>query len=94
MLRLMEEDEDIRKLIGPEKALKKCYSFSEIAIRSASYFIRNDDEKMRLLLKLRKNSLYPAHEIIAEPDYFADFIKHYQQQQLRERPECFQDLME
>lgn len=94
MLRLMEEDEDIRKLIGPEKALKKCYSFSETAIRSASYFIRDDDEKMRLLLKLRKNSLYPAHEIIAEPDYFADFIKHYQQQQLRERPECFQDLME
>lgn len=92
MLRLMEEDEDIRKLISPEKALKKCYNFSETAIRSASYFIHDDDAKMRLLLKLRKNSLYPAHEIIAEQDYFSDFIRHYQQNQLRERPECFEEL--
>jgi hypothetical protein len=37
---------------------------------------------MQKLLKLRRNSLYPAHEIVADPDYFADFIKHYQQSQL------------
>lgn len=85
MLRLMEEDEELRKLIGPEKALKKCYAFSETAIRSASYFIQDDDEKMRKLLKLRRHSLYAAHEIVSEPDYFADFIKHHQQLQLKKQ---------
>lgn len=88
LLQLMEEDDDIRKLISPEKALKKCYAFSETAIRSASYFIRNDDEKMRKLLKLRRYSLYPAHEVISEPDYFADFMKHYQQAQMADKKDC------
>jgi hypothetical protein len=38
---------------------------------------------MKKLLKIRSSSLYPAHEIVSEPDYFADFIKHYQQAQLQ-----------
>lgn len=79
---LITEDEYIRKLISPEKALKKCYVFSEAAIRSDSFFIHDEDEKMQKILKLRKNSLFPAHEIVSEPDYFADFIKHYQQRQM------------
>ena len=71
------------------------YNKVEISgVNTSGLKVLTEDEKMRLLLKLRKNSLYPAHEIVTESDYFADFIKHYQQQQLRERPECFQDLME
>jgi hypothetical protein len=82
MDRLVAEDEDLASLIAREKALKKCYVFSEAAIRSGCFFIQDDDVKMQKLLKLRRNSLYPAHEIVSEPDYFADFIKHYQQSQL------------
>lgn len=84
---LIAEDEAIGRLVAKEKALKNCYVFSEAAIRSASYFIHDDDAKMQKMLKLRKNSLYPAHEIVSEPDYFADFIKHYQQAQLERDPE-------
>lgn len=79
---LVTEDEDIKKLVSPDKALKKCYIFSEAAIRSDSFFIQDEDIKMQKMLKLRKNSLFPAHEIVSEPDYFADFIKHYQQDQI------------
>ena len=80
---LTADDEDLRKLIAPEKALKKCYVFSEAAIWSDFFFIRDKDEKMQKILKLRKNSLYPAHEVVADSSYFADFIRHYQQQQLK-----------
>lgn len=79
---LAAEDEDIKKLISLDKALKKCYIFSEAAIRSDSFFIQDEDIKMQKILKLRRNSLFPAHEIVSEPDYFADFIKHYQQNQI------------
>ena len=87
LAQLTAEDEDLRKLISPEKALKKCYVFSEAAIRSDSFFIHDEDEKMQKMLKLRKNSLYPAHEIVAEPEYFADFVKNFQKRQLHELTE-------
>lgn len=82
--KLIEEDPVYKKILQPEKAQKKCYVFSETVLRSDMHFLSNDDEKTQKLLQLRKNSLYPAHEIISEPDLFADFIKHYQIKQ-RER---------
>ncbi len=91
LAQLVAEDEDINRLISPEKALKKCYVFSEAAIRSDSFFIHNEDIKMKKMLKLKRSSLYPAHEIVAEPDYFADFIKHYQQDQMPTETEKMQE---
>ncbi len=88
---LSAEDEELKKLVASEKALKKCYVFSEAAIRSDSFFIYDEDIKMQKILKLRKNSLFPAHEIVAEPDYFADFIKHYQQDQMSAEAEKSSD---
>ena len=84
---LVAEDEDMRKLVSEEKAMKTCYVFSEAAVSGNAFFIRDEDEKMRKILKLRKSSLNPAHEIVSDPDYFADFIKHYQQRQLPVRPD-------
>ena len=81
---LASEDKAMGRLVNQDTALKKCYIFSETAVRSAAYFITDDDLKMQKILKLRRNSLYPAHEIVSEPDYFTDFIKHYQQAQLEE----------
>lgn len=87
LTQLTAEDGDINKLVTPSKALKRCYMFSEAAIRSDSFFIQDEDVKMQKMLKLRKNSLFPAHEIVSEPDYFADFIKHYQQGQMTDETE-------
>lgn len=72
-------------MVSPEKALKKCYVFSETAIRSNSYFIYDEDQKTQKMLELRKNSMLPAHEIVAEPESFADFIRHYQKKQMSEQ---------
>lgn len=82
--KLINQDEVVKRLISPEKALKKCYIFSEAVIRSDLFFISDENEKMHKILRLRKNSLFPAHEIISEPDVFADFIKQYQCKQLEE----------
>ena len=84
---LVAEDEDMRKLVSEEKAMKTCYVFSEATVSGNAFFIRDEDEKMRKILKLRKSSLNPAHEIVSDPDYFADFIKRYQQRQLPVRPD-------
>lgn len=75
---LTANDEVLKKLVSPGKALKTCYVFSEAAIRSNSYFISDENEKVQKILQLRKNSLLPAHELVSEEDYFADFIKEYQ----------------
>ncbi|MGN9154662.1 hypothetical protein ACTM9K_13595 [Bariatricus sp. HCP3S3_E12] len=75
---LREHDEILEKLVSPAKALKKCYVFSETGIWSNAFFISDENEKMQKILQLRKNSLLPTHEIVSEPDYFADFIKKYQ----------------
>lgn len=79
---LTNADADMKKLLSVEKAMNKCYVFSEASIQSNSFFIRDEAEKMRKILLIRKNSLYPAHEIVSEPDVFADFVKEYQQKQL------------
>ena len=91
LTQLINEDEDYKKLVSPEKSLRKCYVFSEAAVRSDSFFIHDEDVKMKKMLKLRKSSLYPAHEIVTEPDYFADFIKHYQQEQMHAETEEIQE---
>lgn len=83
--RLTEEDETLKRLIAPEKALKKCCLFSEAAIQSDAFFIQDEYEKMELLLRLRKNSLYPAHEIVSGSDAFADFVRKLQQRQMERR---------
>lgn len=83
--RITSEDETLAKMVSPEKALKKCYVFSETAIRSNSYFIYDEDQKTQKMLELRKNSMLPAHEIVAEPESFADFIRHYQKKQMSEQ---------
>ncbi len=80
---LRQEDSVFKQMLTPEKAIKQCYAFSETALRSDLFSISNENVKMQKMLKLRKNSMLPAHEIINEPDYFADFIKHYQQDQLK-----------
>lgn len=91
LAQMVAEDEDINRLVSPEKALKKCYIFSETAIRADSFFIHDEDIKMKKMLKLKSNSLYPAHEIVAEPDYFADFIKQYQQNRMPAEAEKMQE---
>lgn len=79
---LTKQDIVLEKLVSQDKALKECYVFSEAALRSNSYFISDENKKMQIILKLRKNSLLAAHEIVSEPDYFADFIKEYQLKKL------------
>ena len=79
---LIKNDATMKRLISPEKALKKCYIFSEDSINSNSFFISDDKQRVHKKLQLRKNSLYPAHEIISESDSFTDFIKDYQRKQL------------
>lgn len=86
--KLFQEDPAFRRLAAPEKALKKCYLFSEAAIRSDSFFLADEHEKMQKMLALRKNSLLPAHEVVFEQDYFADFIKQYQIAQIKDRGEA------
>lgn len=78
---LSESDDTLRKLLSEENALEKCFVFSESTIRGNSFFILDENQKVKKLLQIRKNSLFPAHEIISEPDSFADFIKDYQQRQ-------------
>ena len=80
---LSESDETMKRLLSEDKALKKCFVFSESTIRGDSFFILDENQKVRKLLKIRKNSLYPVHEIISEPDSFAEFIKGYQQKQIQ-----------
>lgn len=85
--KLIQEDKSLITALSPAKALKECFVFSETAIRSELFSITNSDEKTSKQLKIRKNSLYPAHELISEPDYFADFIKTYQQMQMAKTTE-------
>ncbi|MBQ9823560.1 MAG: hypothetical protein IJM63_03610 [Solobacterium sp.] len=81
---LIEEDPSLENALSLSRALKKCYVFSETAIRSELFSVTDSDQKTAKQLRIRQNSLFPAHEVISEPDYFADFIKKYQQTQMKE----------
>ena len=80
--KLINEDPTLKQVLSPQNALKKCYVYLESAIKSNSFFILNENERIEKLLDIKRNSLYPAHEIISETDSFTDFIKDFQCQQL------------
>ncbi len=83
----LRKDKSLEKLLAPDKAVfTNCSVFLESSISSNSYFIQDENERMQLLLKIRSNSLYPAHEVISEPEPFSSFIKYYQMHQ-KEYPE-------
>lgn len=82
--RLMEEDENMRALLVPDRALTQCSLFSETALRSAMPSLENRDRKTDTILRLKSQSLNPAHEIVSETDAFAGFIKRYQQRQMEQ----------
>lgn len=79
----LEEDDVMRNLLSEGSHPEKYYLYNEATLRDL-YLIPDDYQRMQMLLQLRKNSLYPAHEIVSESDTFADFIKRYQLQQLQE----------
>lgn len=66
------------KLNTLEPKSKEYYIFSEPAIRD-SFQNWSADESVKILLKLREMSIFQAHEIISETEYFGTFIKEYQQ---------------
>jgi len=82
--KLIEEDPSLENALSLSRALKKCYVFSETAIRSELFSVTDSDQKTAKQLRIRQKSLFPAHEVISEPDCFADFIKKYQQTQMKE----------
>lgn len=78
----LRKDKRMERILSPDKAIfNHCSVFLESSIRSNSYFIPDENERMQLLLQIRSNSLYPSHEIISEPKYFNRFIKHHQMNQ-------------
>jgi len=79
---LIREDEDFQRLLSTDRALKKCYAFSEMALRCEAFFIEDEYEKMKKMLKLRKNSMLAGYEVVYEPNNFADFIREYQKNQM------------
>lgn len=82
-IKKLEEDKDMCRLLSEGKSPSKYYVYNEATLCN-SFAIADETKRMQMLLQLRKNSLYPAHEVISEPDSFADFIKQYQLYQLRE----------
>lgn len=60
------------------KEEKTYYIFSEAAIRDSAHNW-TADESVEILLKLREMSIFQAHEIVSEPEYFRNFIKDFQQ---------------
>lgn len=86
-LQELRKDENFARLLSSDKAVfTNCSVFLESSIKSNAYFIQDENEKMNLLLQLRRNSLYPSHEIVSEAEPFTDFIMHYQMRQ-KEYPE-------
>ena len=86
--KLIEEDPILEDSISPDKAiLKDCMLFSEAAIRSSLFTVSDKYDKTNLLLKVRRNSLLPAHEAIAEEDHFSRFIREYQVRQMQRSKE-------
>lgn len=73
----LQKDERLAKLVPSET--RTYHLFSERALRDSNY--NWSKENMEVILKLRKNSVLPAHEIVSEPEYFRNFIKEYQQSQ-------------
>ena len=82
--KLIREDPVLENAFSPDKALlKDCMIFSEAAIRSSLFMISDKYDKTELLLKVRRSSLLPAHEIVSEEDFFARFIREYQIRQMQ-----------
>lgn len=78
----LRKDKRLERLLSSDKAVfNHCSVFLESSIRSNSYFIPDENERMQLLLQIRSNSLYPSHEVISEPELFSNFIKYYQMNQ-------------
>lgn len=63
---------DIKKDVLKEKAF---YVFSESDIRENESFNWDNEETIKNILKLREMSIYPAHEIVYEPEYLRTFIR-------------------
>ena len=80
----LEEDDVMRKLLSEGKSPKRYYAYNEAVLRD-SFTLPDSKERTRILLQLRKNSLYPAQEVVSETDAFTDFIKHYQVSQLHKQ---------
>ena len=76
----LEQDDSMRKLLSEGKNSEKYYIYNETTLGKA-FSQADDDKKCQMLLRLLKNSFYPAHEIVSESDLFSDFIKNYQQLQ-------------
>lgn len=84
----LKENEMMNKVLSEAQSHNKYYVYNEAILRN-SFLIPDNYQKMQLLFQLRKNSLYPIHEIISESESFTEFIKQYQLSQLRERQkEC------
>lgn len=77
---LLKEDPQLNSLIT-ENIKKNCCIISEDALLNNSFSSCNGNEKIQKVLKLKKNSLLPAHELVSESELFADFIRAYQQTQ-------------
>lgn len=80
----LEEDDVMRKLLSEGKSPKRYYAYNEAVLRD-SFTLPDSKERTRILLQLRKNSFYPAQEVVSETDAFTDFIKHYQVSQLHKQ---------
>ena len=86
--KLIAKEPVLENALSPDKALlKDCMIFSEAAIRSSLFMISDKYDKTELLLKVRRSSLLPAHEIVSEEDFFARFIREYQIRQMQESKE-------
>lgn len=81
---LISQSPIFQRLLSEDKAMAKCYVYSESAFRSNMFFITDEYKKTEILLKLKKNSLCATQEVVNEDDLFAQFIKKYQQMQLSE----------
>lgn len=79
----LKENNLIDKLLSEAKSPNNYYVYNEAILRN-SFLLSDNYQKMQILLQLRKNSLYPAHEVVSESDSFTDFIRQYQLNQLRE----------
>ena len=80
----LKEDDTMRQLLSEGEILQNCRMFNENAIRD-SFAVPDDYERMERLLRLRQRSLNHAHEIVSEPDCFADYIKQFQLRQIQKK---------
>lgn len=77
--KILERIKDIQK-----SKSKSYYTFYESDLRNLQIPCQSE-ERMKTILKLRQHSCFSAHEIVSEPEYFGEFIKNYQQDQLEKK---------